>query len=97
MAWTSEYFTWKKIRQRCYNPNNQDYKHYGGRGIKVCDRWKNSFEAFYQDMGPRPKGHLIDRKDNDGNYEPDNCRWVTITESNRNKTTTWRLRLWQNV
>lgn len=72
------YHVWKKMRQRCRNPNDEKYPRYGGRGIKVCDRW-DVFENFLEDMGPTYKpGLTIDRKNNDGNYEPDNCRWVPL-------------------
>ncbi len=80
---------WKHMKERCYNPNNTSYKYYGGRGITVCGRWLHSFSTFYEDMGPRPtKNHQIDRKENDGNYEPDNCRWATHIEQARNKRNT---------
>jgi hypothetical protein len=80
-----EYHAWSAMIQRCTNPKTKQYKDYGGRGIRVCQKWKCSFESFYADMGPRPsKAHSIDRKDNDGNYEPGNCRWATEREQKMN-------------
>lgn len=79
------YQTWTNMKQRCYNTNIRNYKHYGGRGIKVCDRWLESFLNFLEDMGERPSGMSLDRINNDGNYEPSNCRWATNEQQNKNR------------
>lgn len=79
-----EYQVWAAMRQRCSNPNNAKFHHYGGRGIAVCERW-TQFEHFYSDMGARPSTHhSLERVNNDGNYEPLNCRWATAVEQARN-------------
>lgn len=82
---TLEYKTWSTMKQRCTNPNLEKFKDYGARGIVVCDRWLDSFENFFEDMGPKPsKRHSIDRKENDGPYSKDNCHWALPIVQGRN-------------
>ena len=79
------YYSWQAMKSRCENPRNWKYNQYGGRGIKVCDRWRNSFINFMQDMGERPSGYTLDRIDPNGNYEHNNCRWATPKQQANNK------------
>ena len=78
------YQSWKAMKARCQNPNHPDYNYYGGRGIKVCERWMD-FANFLEDMGEKPKGLTLDRVDNNGDYEPSNCRWATPKQQAQNK------------
>jgi hypothetical protein len=88
---TTEYWTWRHIISRCDDPSNKSYHRYGGRGIGVCSRWRN-FDNFLADMGRKPSPeYQIERKDNDGGYEPLNCVWATVTEQSRNKSTNIRI------
>lgn len=81
------YFVWKAMHQRCNNPNRADYKYYGARGVRVCERW-SSFTNFIQDMGERPDNLTIERIDTDGDYEPSNCKWATWKEQQNNRRNT---------
>lgn len=82
-----EYNTWQLMKSRCYYPKSNRYYRYGARGITVCRRWLDSFANFLADMGPKPSPrHSIDRINNDGNYEPTNCRWATTAEQRRNRS-----------
>jgi hypothetical protein len=86
---TRLYTNWSAMVRRCSSPSSKSFQWYGARGITVCDRWRESFENFLADMGPPPsESHTLDRIDNDGNYEPSNCRWATAGEQNRNSRRT---------
>jgi len=90
LRYTAEYKIWLKMKDRCLNPANKDFADYVTRG--VCERWLNSFEAFYEDMGPRPTPkHTLERLDNNLGYSPDNCVWATQTQQAQNKRTTIRI------
>lgn len=79
------YRTWSSMKMRCLNPKAIDYLRYGGRGISICDRWLHSFENFLADMGERPQGMQLDRINNDGDYEPTNCRWISKRQNACNR------------
>lgn len=80
-----EYHSWQSMKQRCTNPNTDGYHRYGGRGIKVCSEWMDSFEAFLSDMGARPDGTSLERINSDDGYHPGNCKWASSEEQSRNR------------
>lgn len=82
---TKTYFAWRSMRRRCLNPRDTSWKHYGGRGVLICDRWLEDYDAFVEDMGFAEEGLSLDRIDPQKGYSPDNCRWATSTEQARNK------------
>ena len=83
-----EYRAWQGMLRRCYRPKDKRYHCYGGRGIMVCARWRTAFGNFIQDMGPRPVGYSLERRDNDAGYRPDNCYWAPSNQQQKNRSTT---------
>ncbi len=88
---SSEYHAWRSMLARCHRASSQYYRYYGGRGIKVCQRWRDSYQSFLDDMGRRPTSLELDRINNDGDYTPTNCRWATTLENMRNRRCSRRL------
>jgi hypothetical protein len=86
-----EYVSWRAMKDRCYGASHSEYKRYGALGIKVCERWINSFANFFEDMGPRPHGHSLERINPSKNYEPVNCKWADVYEQANNKKNTRKI------
>lgn len=93
MSSTNTYYIWQTMKSRCTNSNSKQWSDYGGRGIKVCSEWLVSFEAFFRVMGECPKGFCIERINNDGDYEPNNCKWASRSDNNRNKRNTIKIKI----
>jgi len=91
--YTREYASWSAMKARCLDPNNKDYPRWGGRGVKLCTEWAESFEAFFDYVGPRPAGTTLDRIDNNRGYEPGNVRWATNAQQAVNRSDTWIVEL----
>lgn len=85
MRYTHEWYAWRNAKTRCFNKNCNNYSDYGGRGITMCEEWKNDFTKFYEYIGDCPDGYVLDRINNDGNYEPGNVRWIDENTSNKNR------------
>lgn len=93
-----EYRAWLNMKQRCHNPNAANYRWYGAKGVRVCARWMESFEAFIADLGPRPAtNYTVSRTDDSGNYEPGNCRWATWTEQHATRIANRRKRMYEGT
>lgn len=97
MTDTPEYNSWRAMKDRCYCKSHSEYKRYGARGIEVCDSWKNSFEKFFQDMGPKPTGFSLERIDYDKGYSPSNCKWASSNEQANNKRINLKINFEGNV